>query len=331
MKVDYHVHLEEGPYSMRWLDRTNEAIEHFEPSPFSKHTVDWLTFSRQRLQKRLEEGAYSTYWLDLYLLEALRKGIKEVGIVDHLYRFTETRKYYETYIHLGNDKLGTIQKTWLNQVMNQSLSAFTHSILQAKERWAKHGVTLRLGIEADYFEGGEKELEKLLALGEWDYIIGSVHFLDGWGFDNPETKSLYEERNLEDLYERFFKTVEKGIRSNLFHISAHLDNLKVFNYRPDENDLIPYYHRIAKALKETNTATEINAGLYYRYPVEEMCPSPLFLQILAQYEIPITLSSDSHFPDDLGNYIEQNSQTLKQHGFTSIASFHNGKRVMISI
>ncbi|MGG3643651.1 histidinol phosphate phosphatase domain-containing protein [Bacillus gobiensis] len=331
MKVDYHVHLEEGPYSMRWLDRTNKAIEHFEPAPFSKHTVEWLAFSRQRLHKRLEEGAYSSYWLDFYLLEALRKGIKEVGIVDHLYRFTETKQYYEKYMHLGNDQLGTLQKTWLHQVMNQSISAFTNTIHQAKERWAEKGVTLRIGIEADYFESGEEELNNLLSLGKWDYIIGSVHFLDGWGFDNPEAKSLFDERNLEDLYDRFFKTVEKGIRSNLFHIFAHLDNLKLFNYRPDENLLVPYYHKIARALKETSTATEINAGLYYRYPVKEMCPSPLFLQILAQYEIPMTISSDSHFPDDLGNYAEQNSQTLKQHGIKSIATFNQGMRKLVSI
>ena len=68
----------------------------------------------------------------------------------------------------------------------------------------------------------------------------------------------------------------------------------------DENEQLSYYEEIACALVETNTATEINAGLYYRYPVREMCPSPLYLQVLAKYGVPITISSDAHYPNDLG-------------------------------
>ena len=98
----------------------------------------------------------------------------------------------------------------------------------------------------------------------------------------------------------FFKTVESAIRTELFDIIAHLDNIKVFNYRLDENEQLSYYEEIACALVETNTATEINAGLYYRYPVREMCPSPLYLQVLAKYGVPITISSDAHYPNDLG-------------------------------
>lgn len=328
MKIDYHLHLEEGPYSMRWLARTNEALEHYEPLQEEKHSLQWLMKSQERLLKRVKEGAFSEAWIDLYLEEAVRKGIKEVGIVDHLYRFYEAKAYYERYVQIDDTDLGRLQKEWLDQVRVTSIHQFTKAIGEAKERWAKRGVTLRLGIEADYFIGGERELEQLLQLGDWDYVIGSVHFINGWGFDNPDTKAYFQTYNLHTLYDQFFETVEQAIRSRLFDIVAHLDNIKVFNYRLDENEQLSYYKTIAEALVDTNTATEVNAGLYYRYPVQEMCPSPLYLQTLIKYGVPITVSSDAHFPNDLGNYAEKNIKTLYNHGVTHIATFEKRVRNM---
>ncbi|MDH4421191.1 MULTISPECIES: histidinol phosphate phosphatase domain-containing protein [Bacillus] len=328
MKVDYHLHLEEGPYSIGWLAKINEAMEYYEPLPEERHSIDWLMKTQERLQRRVKEGAFTAKWIDLYLEEALQKGIKEVGIVDHLYRFHEAKGYYEKYVDISDSKLGRLQKEWLDQVRVVSLNDFTKAIEEAKERWSKRGVTLKLGIEADYFIGCEEELKKLLALGDFDYVIGSVHFLNGWGFDNPDTKEYFEEHDLHALYDTFFKTVERAVRSELFDIIAHLDNIKVFNYRLDENEQLSYYKKIARALVETNTATEINAGLYYRYPVREMCPSPLYLQVLAKQGVPITISSDAHYPNDLGKYVKENVQTLRAHGISHIATFTKRARVM---
>ncbi|MGG5252378.1 histidinol-phosphatase HisJ family protein [Neobacillus sp. SM06] len=212
--------------------------------------------------------------------------------------------------------------------MTESMHDFVKAINEAKPRWSAEGVTLRLGMEADYFPGSEQMLKELVGIYEWDYVIGSVHYIYGWGFDNPDTQDHFENYNLENLYRDFFMMVEKAIRSNIFQFVAHLDNLKVFNYRPDERLLLPYYENIAKALVETDTATEINAGLYYRYPVQEMCPSPTFLDVLIKAGVPLTTSSDSHFPDDIGAFIDVNTRTLLEKGVTEIATFQKKKRIM---
>jgi histidinol-phosphatase (PHP family) len=328
MKVDYHLHLEEGPYSFRWLDRTNTALDWFHPIDATKHTRDWLQASYARLHARLERGAYDAAWIDLYLEEALRKGLKEVGIVEHLYRFQEARSYFERHMELGDSELGRLQTTWLQQVCTENVDDFVAAIQTAKPRWAEKGVQLRLGIEADYFTGGEAELTQLLNLANWDYVIGSVHFIDGWGFDNPDVSHLFEQYDLPDLYRWFFGVVESMIRSGLFDIAAHLDNLKVFRYRPDEALLLPLYEQIAAALHETDTATEVNAGLYYRYPVREMCPSPALIEVLRKHGVVFTLSSDAHFPDDIGKYVAENAAMLKQQGVGEIATFAARQRVM---
>lgn len=334
MLIDYHVHLEEGPYSFNWLERTARAIEHFQSTeglePGSRAKIEHQV---KQLQKRLNDGCYSQEWLDLYLKKAKQLGLKQVGIVDHLYRFKETKDYFEKGLNLDPaDSIGGLQSYWLKSVMTEQMDKFIEAITAAKKRWEKKGVSLKLGIEADYFVGQEIELAALLEGKPWDYVIGSVHYVDGWGFDNPQTANRFETLDLKELYSRFYETVEKMIRSNMFDFVAHLDNLKVFNYKvSNESFNRKWYERIAHALKETNTATEVNSGLYYRYPVKEMCPSADFLTTIVSKGVPITLSSDSHFPDDLGKYIAENKKMLQQLGATHLATFHQRERRLVQI
>ncbi|WP_207667283.1 PHP domain-containing protein [Clostridium sp. JN-1] len=268
MKIDYHVHLEEGPYSANWIGRTANALEFFMKD--KTYSYKWMQSLMTKLNKRVKEEEYSEYWLDLYLERA-----KEVGIVDHLYRFHDTLDYYEKHIYLESDKLGNIQRKWLNQVsVIPSMNQFIEFIQSQKEKWEKQGVQLKLGIEADFFPNGEEELEKLITCKPWDYVIGSVHFINGWGFDNPEGAYIFEKVNLMKLYKIHTSYVCQAIESQLFDIAAHLDNLKVFCYRPDEKLLQSCYEKVASSLRNHNIATELNTGLSYRAPIEEACPSP---------------------------------------------------------
>jgi histidinol-phosphatase (PHP family) len=329
MLCDYHVHLEEGPYSMKWLERTLRSYESTKKSNHQKnHTKEWIRYTTNLLSERLIKGAYDQEWIDLYLQEALKKGIKEVGIVEHLYRFKETRNYFEGNMKMDGSDIGRLQTKWLNQVMTENIEEFLEAIEKAKKRWHNYGVTLRVGVEADYFEGAEEELRQLLDPIDCDFINGSIHFVDGWGFDNPQTKDHFQEYILEDLYEKFFLCVQKGIESGLFDYMSHLDNIKVFNHIPKVESLLPFYHSIAECLIKHNVATEVNSGLYYRFPVKEKCPGEAFLSILASHGVLFTVSSDAHFPEDLGAYVDQSIRDLSNLGVTEIATFNQKKRIM---
>jgi histidinol-phosphatase (PHP family) len=107
--------------------------------------------------------------------------------------------------------------------------------------------------------------------------------------------------------------------------------MKVFGYRPDEILLQPYYIEVAAALKKANLATEINTGLAYRYPIKEICPSPLYLQTLFEHQIPITLSSDAHFPDDIGTQLDEAKELARQTGYKEIVYFKNRERYVLPI
>ncbi|KQL45918.1 histidinol phosphatase [Brevibacillus choshinensis] len=331
MNVDYHVHLEEGPYSLRWWSRTAEALLSFYQPTFDRHSREWMEELSGWMARRVNQGAYSQEWLDLYRLRAKQLGLREVGIVDHLYRFKEFKPYFEQHMHLQDDPLGHIQRIWLDQVCTDSIDHFVSFIQSQQAIWKADGINLRLGIEADYFVGGENVLAPMMEAYPWDHVIGSIHFADGWGFDNPDAQDRFEHTDLLSLYEQTFAVVERAIGSGLFDIVAHLDNLKVFGHRPPEEQLLPLYQRIARALQQHGVATEVNTGLYYRYPVKEMCPSYRFLQILHEHGVPITTSSDSHFPDHLGSYLVEARQLLRKAGYREIATFERRERRLVPL
>jgi len=326
VKVDFHFHLEEGPYSFNWLQRTARALQNAPDEPdiaYPSHTLSWIEEQAKRLHVRLQEGCFADRWIERYMKLGKERGIQRFGIVDHLYRFDEFKDYYEKYMLIDDSDLGRIQHEWLDKVRIGSIDQY----LTGVRRMQKQGHPISVGVEADFFPGGEAELKKLLDRYELDYVIGSVHFVDGWGFDNPDVQHMFEGKDLLALYRYGFDHVKQAARSGIFDIIAHLDNLKVFNYRPDETLLYDLYDGVAAALREANVATEINTGLAYRYPIKEMCPSPSFLERLHAHGVPITLSSDSHYPDDIGTMLDEAARLAWNTGYREIVYFKDRQRI----
>ena len=125
----------------------------------------------------------------------------------------------------------------------------------------------------------------------------------------------------------FFALVQRAARSGLFEMIAHPDNLKVFGCRPDEERLAELYRirETARAFAEAGVATEVNTGLAYRYPVEGDVPGPALLA-RCTIGVPVTFSSDAHFPDDLGTMIDEAVELAKRIGYTEAVWFKDGKR-----
>ena len=118
----------------------------------------------------------------------------------------------------------------------------------------------------------------LLESQPFDYVIGSVHHLDDWGFDDPRQIDRYESVDIDDMWVEYFELVGEAAESGLFTIMGHLDLVKKFGYRASrslEVELDRLLERIARA----GVAVEINtAGLHK--PVKEAYPSPEILRKL---------------------------------------------------
>ncbi len=155
------------------------------------------------------------------------------------------------------------------------------------------------GIEADYYKGCEKFLREWLIIQNFDFILGSIHFIQDWGFDNPAKRHIWDAVDVTETWKKYFELVGELADTGLFDAVAHLDLPKKFNHRPSDKDLkemaAPVLDRIAMA----GMGIELNTSGLLK-PVAEIYPCPLLLSLAFEREIPICFGSDAHAPEQVG-------------------------------
>jgi len=199
---------------------------------------------------------------------------------------------------------------------------FYHAALE-KVRAASGDFYVGIGLEADFHPGTEYFLKRLGAQYNYDYIIGSVHYIGAWPFDNPRYQSEFEERDLREVYRAYFRLVAEAARSGLFHAIGHLDLPKVMGHRPLEGyaDLA---EEALQVIAGEGLALDVNtAG--WRKKAAEIYPSPELLARAAQLKIPVVLGSDAHRPEDVGYRFSDAVGILKLVGYTHAVVFRSGK------
>ncbi|MGO9489793.1 MAG: histidinol-phosphatase [Solirubrobacteraceae bacterium] len=245
-----------------------------------------------------------------YREAAAEQGIEELGVSEHVYRF---RQALEVWRH----------PFW---------ERYAHDDLDEYCAFVREQTDLRLGIEADFVPGAEDRIANLLQARDFDYVVGSVHFIregavdmDDFGVWNPNDPS----RSAEQIWRRYFATVAESARSGLFDVVAHPDLVKIWGpARPERvppGDLRRYYEPAVEGLAEGGVAVEIStAGL--RKPVGEIYPSPAFLEMCLEAGVPLCLSSDAHRPQDVGAGYEQALELLDELGVGEICVFEHRSR-----
>lgn len=196
-------------------------------------------------------------------------------------------------------------------------------IREAQERYAGD-ITVLLGYEIDYLPG---YMEESVLRRKCDYMIGSVHFIGDWGFDNPEFIGRYEGADIDDIYRRYFALVESMACSGKFDIVGHLDLLKVFKFLPTK-DIRVLAEGALKAIKKANMSVEINVS-GYRKPIAEAYPSPLLLESIAELQIPITFGSDAHCKEQVGLFSAEIEALARSVGYEQCALYRGRDREMI--
>ncbi|MCL2817541.1 MAG: histidinol-phosphatase HisJ family protein [Clostridiales bacterium] len=199
--------------------------------------------------------------------------------------------------------------------------------LAAKKRY--QGVMeLRAGIEVDYKPQGEAETARFLRLFPYDYVIGSVHFLDDWEFDNELFAGRFQERGADELYLAYFAMQERLLRAG-YDILGHMDLIKIFGLRsraPVERLAAP----LLAAIAESGMTVEINTNGLYK-PVGEMYPQKKLLEELFARDVPVTFGSDAHRAEDVGRNLALAREAAKSCGYNKIAGFSGRRRYFLPL
>jgi len=185
-------------------------------------------------------------------------------------------------------------------------------------------IDILLAYEVDYLPG---YMDERVLNAEVDYLIGSVHFIDKWGFDNPEFIGRYMHEDIDEIWKRYFALIEKMAATRQFDIVGHLDLIKVFKYLP-KTEIYLLARDALHAIKEADMTLEVNvAG--YRKPIGEAYPSQSLLMQAFELEIPITFSSDAHSPEQVGLFRDEAHTLAKSVGYTQCAVYRNRIRTMV--
>lgn len=192
-------------------------------------------------------------------------------------------------------------------------------------------MTIKLGLEVDYLEGGDAWIRELAGMAEFDYLIGSVHYIaPGWAIDNPQWIGRWKGGDeAGEIWDAYWRIYTKCIASGHFDILAHPDLPKKFGFRPP-GSLTHYYEPAIEAAVEADVCFEINtAGL--RKEVGEMYPSREFLTLAHSAGVPIVISSDAHAPGEVGAGFAEALQLAREVGFTRLATFEQRQRGSIEL
>lgn len=273
-----------------------------------------------------EYGDYNADWVKGFFEAAAGRGIDEIGITEHTHTFPEFRQLYYDDLILDDSFVGSFQQKWLKK------NKFKHTLDDYFEFMSKLrslGYKVKTGIEVCNFRNQEK-VREILGRYDFDYIIGSIHFIDGWAYDSGEIKEQWQNCSLRDIYEAYTREIEMLCAGGCYDVLGHPFNLRLYRFLPDF-DVEPYLLRAVKALKAANMGVDVNTGTLYRYPIAEISPYPEFMKLAAEYQLPIITSSDAHKPEDCGSYIDRAVEYVRSFGYTRGMVFDHRKREYVEL
>ncbi len=234
---------------------------------------------------------------------ALRAGLSEYGISDHApvgsHYFDDWRMLYDT------------------------LPDYFDWIARARAHAADR-ITIRSGFECDWLPDCASWIEHLRGLQPWDYLIGSVHYLGTWDFDNPKWLGRWAESDVEEVWGLYWKEYAAMAESQLFDILGHPDLVKKFCHRPG-GDLRRFYEPAIEAIAVSGCAIELNTAGWHK-PCAEAYPAADFLELARAAGIPLVISSDAHAPQEIGRDFDKAIALAKAAGYTETTLFDRGKR-----
>ncbi len=243
-----------------------------------------------------------------YRETAAERGVAELGVSEHIHRFSAALDVWQ-------------HPFWRENAVDD---------LDAYVSFVREETDLRLGIEADFVAGREDRMANLLDAHEWDYVIGSVHFLGNYAVDNDDATDVWRhETTAERIWKAYFEALARSALTGMYDIIAHPDLVKIWgSARPaPSRDPRFYYEPAIEAMLDAGVAMEVStAGL--RKPVGEIYPARAMIEMAVDAGVPIALSSDAHRSEHLAYGYETAVELLTDCGVTEIAVFDRRARRM---
>ena len=238
-----------------------------------------------------------------YLQQAIDKGLTWYGISDH---FPAPAGYDPEF-----------------RMMPLEYAEYRKTVEQIRQTAAESGSGLQVlyAAEFDYVPGRMPEVYAALEREDFDYLIGSIHYVDDFAFDDPAKKEEWFSRGVDYVWERYTELLCEFVTGYPFEIMGHADLPKKFSLYPSDEKR--FQHRMQSVFELAagkNICMELNtAGL--RKEVREIYPSLKLLKLAKEAGVRITFGSDAHAPGEIGAGLEDALELAKTAGYRSHVVF----------
>jgi histidinol-phosphatase (PHP family) len=263
-----------------------------------------------------------------YCEAARAAGVVEIALTEHLFRFRQADAVLGGWWSgLDEPALVPAMAEWWASEQGGDLDQYVEVVLAAKAA----GLPVVLGLEVDHYAGRMHEVADLLAGYPFDVLLGSVHWLGAWGFDNfapAPFMAEWDARTVEAVWDAYTTDLEELADSGVCDVLAHPDLCKVTGRRPDVPD--EFYDRMAEAAARAGMAAEVSSA-GWRKPVGEVYPAPSLLARFHAAGVPVTTASDAHRLEHVAEHREDLAALLAAAGYDHLAAYRGRRRWAVPV
>lgn len=217
---------------------------------------------------------------------AQAQGLRVLGLSEHIFQMREARPILG---HLGPE--GPLL----------SFADYVEGVHTAQQRLA---FDARLGLEVDFIPAKNEEIQSLLQGYDWDFLIGSIHEVDGIYF---EATANWSREEGEALWLRYFELLREAVSSGYFSLISHPERMRMQNpYLPATFD--EELERLAAEATRRDVALEINGydAKTYTNLVRRLA------RACALYSTPVSIGSDAHNPATIAQSHALSEEILRE-------------------
>ena len=225
------------------------------------------------------------------VLRAVELGLPEIGIADHV-----------------STAPGPGEDWW---VALDRMDAYCEDVRAAAARHPE--ITVLLGLEAEYVDGREAQLDALLDAWPFELVVLGVHVVDGFDFDDPSLRRDARWDDSDALFSEYYRTVRRAAAYGRFDILAHVDYIGLWGHRPGPAALLEIEAAL-DALAASRRALELNTDRVTD-PAGVMYPSLEILRAARARGIPLTIGSDAHEAAHVGRLWDEAIALAREAGY----------------
>ncbi len=271
---------------------------------------------------------YSLDQIADYCARAAQNGVQELALTEHAHRFRDVRATVgDFWTRFEHEPTSTAMADYFDFHARNSLDEYVTLAQAAKDA----GLPVKIGLEVDYYRDQMDDVSALLAQYPFDVLIGSVHWLGTWQFDDIDTPIQMAEwttRDVNDAWAQYATALDELASSRSVDVLAHPDLIKVAGFQPAAPE--EFWDAMADAAARADVSMECSSAGWVK-PVGEQYPAIGFMDRLVERGLTFTTASDAHRLERVGERAVDLAALLEERGVSQLAAYDGRQRRLVDL